>query len=163
MKNDQPKRFSGKTLDELDQLWAPVKGNLRERRTELNGMIGLYRVRLDGREKAIGRAIEVNGGLAKRLHDFGRPSDNARKHKAGQLIHQHIDQIDVQVLITNDLSTNPRKLAKDLRGPMIDRHKPEWTVRAQQRNGKKAKKAGRTSGEVKQASPYTGTVPKIVR
>jgi hypothetical protein len=152
MKDVKPARFGGKTLDECDELWVKVEGSLRERRSEFDGKVGLYRVRLNGREKAIGRAVEIKGGLPKRLYDFGRSSDSGRRYKAGLLIHEHIDQIDVMVLITNDLSTNPVTLAKRLRGPMVDLHQPEWTVRAHYRK-RKPKKAGLVT-------PYNGPIPK---
>lgn len=162
MKDARPARFGGKTLNECDELWVKVEGSLRDRHSELIGKVGLYRVRLKGRDMVIGRAVEVKGGLAKRLYDFGRTSDSGRKYKAGLLIHEHIDQIDVEVLITNDLSTNPVTLAKRLRGPMVDLHQPEWTVRARspyppRRPGeKKGKKAGLKT----KLTPYTGTIPK---
>ena len=155
MKDGKPARFGGKTLDECDELWVKVEGSLRDPNPDLTGKVGLYRVRLMGRDMAIGRAIEIKGGLSKRLYDFGRPSDSGRKHRAGLLIHQHIDQIDVEVLITNDLSTNPVTLAKRLRGPMVDLHQPEWTVRAHYRE-RKPKRAGR----VTKPTPYTGKIPK---
>jgi hypothetical protein len=148
-------KIGPKTIEEWDSAWAKVEGSLRERRSEFDGKVGLYRVRLDGGEKVIGRAVEIKGGLAKRIYDFGRTSDSGRKHKAGRLIHQHLDQIEVEVLITNDLSSNPVKLAKDLRGPMVDLHQPEWTVRARYR-----KRKPKNASLVTKARPYTGTIPK---
>lgn len=155
MTTTKPRVFGPMTLSEWDLKWKPLEGGLKADHDELKGKIGLFRMRINGCDMAIGKAVEKKGGLKKRLSDFSRFSPSGRDYKTGKKIHDNIDVIDVEVLITSGLKSNARTLADDLRGPMIDLHQPEWTVRARYR-----KRKPKSAGLATKPAPYTGTIPK---
>lgn len=125
-----------KTIDAWDTEWKPLKGGLRERH-HLDGLLGLYRLTLKGQDVAIGTGIDIRQGLPKRLYDFHRPSPSGRNHHMGQLIYQHRDQLEVQVLITGE-GRQAQRLARLLRPLLLERHRPAWNVpvRAKAKAGK---------------------------
>lgn len=49
---------------------------------------------------AVGVGTDRDGGLAKRLSDFRRPSPSGRNHHAGELINENLNLLEVEVLIT---------------------------------------------------------------
>ena len=52
--------------------------------TPYNHCVGLYRHVINGKTMYVGRAIELhNGGFRKRLSDYCRESNSARKHTSG--------------------------------------------------------------------------------
>jgi hypothetical protein len=56
-----------------------------------------------------------------------RDNASARSHHAGRHIHQHLDDLRVEVLITG-ADNEAREIALQLKTPMIRRHQPAWTV-----------------------------------
>lgn len=119
--------IGGKRLEEWDRLWEPVPGGLMRYHPELRGKVGLYRV-LWGREiTALGTGVEKEGGLAKRLSDFRRPSASGRRHYAGQLIHERLDELRVEVLVTG-ADAHAREVALQLKPLMTRMHRPAWTA-----------------------------------
>ena len=51
----------------------------------------------------VGRAIELhNGGFRKRLSDYRRESNSARKHLLGRTINEHLDEMTTYILIVGD-------------------------------------------------------------
>ena len=91
-----------------------------------NHCIGLYRHKVNGRIMYIGRAIEYNnGGFRKRLSDYRRNSDSARKHTSGQIINQHLDEIETEILIVGD-SVDAVEQTKMLEKEYIARYNPAW-------------------------------------
>lgn len=127
MKNDKPVLFGDKTVEEWDLEWVKVPGALRQSQRQLRDQIGLYRVTLRGEIVAIGVGTDKRGGLAKRFSDFRRPSPSGRNHHAGRLSYEHRKEVEMEVLITGDRHSSP-EIAKQLKTPMIRRHRPVWTA-----------------------------------
>ena len=51
----------------------------------------------------VDRAIELhNGGFRKRLSDYRRESNSARKHLSGRTINEHLNDITTYILIIGD-------------------------------------------------------------
>jgi hypothetical protein len=123
----EPCLFGGKTLEEWDQKWIAVEGDLRDYQPSLRYVVGLYRCSLKGEVVALGTGTDKGGGLAKRLSDFRRPSPSGRNHYAGGRINANLDRLDVQVLITGS-DEEAREVGRKLRAPMISLHQPAWTV-----------------------------------
>ena len=74
----------------------------------------------------VGRAIELhNGGFRKRLSDYRRDSDSARKHKSGQLINEHIDQIATDIMIVGN-TEEAVQLTNILEDQFIAKYNPPW-------------------------------------
>ena len=91
-----------------------------------NHCIGLYRHLVDGKVMYIGRAIEYNnGGFRKRLSDYRRDSDSARKHTSGRIIHAHLDKIVTEILIVGD-GAEAIEETKRLEKEYIKQFSPEW-------------------------------------
>ena len=107
-----------------DLKWETVPEGFSVRHFHLKGVAGLYRANLDGQTMVIGKSSESKGNrLYKRLYDFIRPSDSARKRRIGRFIHAHQHDLELQVL----------KVGKDqvacglttlIHRPMIALHKP---------------------------------------
>ena len=118
--------IGGKTIDEWDGLWEAVPGALRRRHPELKGKVGLLRFTLDGEIMYIGKAVEEVPGFFKRLYDFHRLNKSGRKHFGAELVYEHRDVVEVDVLI---VKTGWRvDVAKELRTVMIERHSPPWNA-----------------------------------
>ena len=74
---------------------AYISGELQKYRD----YVGLYAHTVDGKVMYIGRATELNHkGLYKRLYDYFRASDSARKHQSGRTINANLDRIITYVL-----------------------------------------------------------------
>lgn len=127
----QPKaepKFAGKTLQEWDADWLQVEGGFTVLHSDLRHHVGLYRADLGGTIMYIGKAIEVhNGGLRKRLSDLRRASPSGREHYGAMRIHDHLDELDLHVLITGSF-----EIAELLRSAMVARHLPAWTMEKKQ-------------------------------
>ena len=120
--------FAGKTLREWDADWLPVKGGFTVRHSELRHHVGLFRASFGHAIMYIGKAVEVdNGGLRKRLSDFRRASPSGREHHGAMRIHDHLKELDLQVLITGTV-----ELAELLKLAMIARHLPPWNMEKRQ-------------------------------
>lgn len=90
--------------------------------------IGVYRLKLNGVTMYVGRAIEYsNGGLSKRLTDYIRESDSARKCGAGPQIYDNKDRLIVE-LIKVGKSESDVALVELLERMIIFELKPEWNV-----------------------------------
>jgi hypothetical protein len=130
MMNDASLHLGGAMVEgweqRWDQKWFKVEGGLTFHQTSLNSVVGVYRFSYGGKVVVIGNATARTGGLAKRLSDFRRDSDNARRTYAGRLSYQHRAQIVVEVLITGN-DQDARVTASLLKDWMIQRHKPLWT------------------------------------
>ena len=97
--------------------------------TPYNKCAGLYMHTIDGKVKYIGRAIELhNGGLRKRLSDYRRDNNSARKHKSGSTINKNLDKIITKVLVVGD-DEEAVKLTKKLEIEFIALYRPEWNVK----------------------------------
>lgn len=127
MTNVEPALFGPKTIMQWDREWIHVPGGLLRRQTQLNHKVGLFRVWWNDEIMAVGVGTQRNGAMAAKLSAFYRLSDSGRRYYAGRLIHEHRSVLDVEVLIIGEDEAG-RELARDLKTPMIRRHKPTWTV-----------------------------------
>lgn len=75
----------------------------------------------------VGRAIELhNGGFRKRLSDYCRESNSARKHTSGWTINEHSDEITTYILVVGDTEEAIVE-TKRLEGQFIAYYGfPEW-------------------------------------
>jgi len=97
---EQPK-FGGKTLEEWDDKWVPVEGGFTLLHSELRHHVGLFQACLGDGIMYIGKAVEKdNGGLRKRLSDFRRLSPSGREHYGALRIYDHLEELDLYVLLT---------------------------------------------------------------
>lgn len=126
-KHQTPATVGDKAIDEWDAEWDAHKGGLRERHHQLDGLLGLYRLTLNGETVAIGTGTDIKQGIPKRLYDFHRRSPSGRNHHAGQLIYQYRDQLEVQVLIVG-VGREAQRIARQLKPLMVGRHRPVWNV-----------------------------------
>lgn len=120
--------IGGKALASWNAEWTSLDGGLGVSHPELRGKIGLFRTLLRGDVTYLGCATEGNNrGLRKRLADFVRPSENGRRHHAGKLIHQHRDQVQVEVLIVGE-DYRAGIIATQLKTALLAQGRPAWNV-----------------------------------
>ncbi len=121
-------KIGGKPLAEWNTEWTALEGGLRVPHPELRGKIGLFRTVVNNTVTYLGCATEGKGrGLRKRLADFVRPSDNGRRHHAGKLIHEHRDQVRVEVLIVGE-DYRASIIAMQLKNALLAQGRPAWNV-----------------------------------
>ena len=125
-RTSEPTTYMGKTISEWDCEWQSI-GMLRDADlSAYNSCVGLYRHVIDGKTMYVGRAVELhNGGFRKRLSDYRRDSDSARKHQSGKTIHQHLDEIETYILVVGD-TDEAVCVTKQLEGPFVRRYNPPW-------------------------------------
>lgn len=122
-------KFGGKTIDEWELEWRPVKGGFAIAHNELLRSVGLYRAVLNGQIVYIGRGVQTKKhGLYTRLLDFQGKLSKAGDHYAGRKIWAHQKQLKLEIL---DLGWGwaSVKLTMKLRPRMVARHRPEWNRR----------------------------------
>lgn len=118
--------YGDKTLHDWDREWVPVPEGLKSFQDHLKFRVGLYRVMQNGRVLLIGVGTAEHGALAKRLSDYRRPSPSGRLCHSGQYIYENRTRLKVEVLVVGDVNDKQAaKLARRLKVPMIERHKPE--------------------------------------
>ena len=122
-------RICDKTLKEWEGGWRPI-GELATADVKcLSSCVGLYRARCKGKDMYVGRALEYdNGELRKRLSDYIRDSDSARKHPSGQLMNKFASDLDIEILIT-ETDSNAAEVAKKLEKYFVGLHSPDWNKR----------------------------------
>lgn len=99
----QETRKSGKTVAQWDKEWIGIGPLKTANLTPYNHCVGLYRHVVNGKTMYVDRAIELhNGGFRKRLSDYRRESNSARKHLSGWTINEHLDDITTYILIIGD-------------------------------------------------------------
>lgn len=118
---------SGKTVEQWDKEWICIGPLKTANLTPYNHCVGLYRHVVNGRTMYVGRAIELyNGGFRKRLSDYRRQSNSARKHLSGRTINEHLDEIITYILIVGDTDEAVLE-TKRLEGQFIAYYGyPEW-------------------------------------
>lgn len=120
-------RFGGRTVDAWDQCWVPV-GPLNGGTASFPTTVGLYRAILNGQIVYIGKGREhANGGLRKRLRDYTRSSDSARRTGAGPRMWENRDGILIELLITG-ADRAAAFVADQIEGIFIERYDPPWNV-----------------------------------
>ena len=126
LKSAASTKYNGKTLLEWNRCWECIGPLAFANTTRYNNVAGLYRMVLNGRTVYVGRATEaMNGGLRKRLNDYRRDNGSARKHKSGQLIYSHRNELTVYVLPVGS-SAEAVEATKKLEGLFIAKYMPEW-------------------------------------
>ena len=118
--------FGGKTVSEWDCEWQYI-GKLKDANlTPYNSCVGLYRHVVNETTKYVGRAIELNnGGFRKRLSDYRRESNSARKHASGRTIYENLDRIETYILVVGN-TQEAVGITKTLEGEFVRRYNPEW-------------------------------------
>lgn len=151
-------QFAGKTLREWDTDWLPVEGGFTVLHSGLRHHVGLFQARLGRNIMYIGKAVEVdNGGLRKRLSDFRRASPSGREHHGAMRIHDHLNELDLHVLITGSV-----EIAELLKSAMITRHLPPWNMEKKQAElATRAAAARVTTPERRQVSQWAPGVPSF--
>ncbi len=120
------KPLSSITVDEWDTKWRCIGPLKTANLTPYNSCVGLYRHVIDGETKYVGRAIELNnGGFRKRLSDYRREGDSARKHTSGRTINAHLDEITTYILVVGNTQEAVAVTCK-LEGEFVKRYNPEW-------------------------------------
>lgn len=119
-------KIMGYTEDEWDKKWKCIGPLKTVSLTPYNHSVGIYRHVINGKTMYIGRAVELNnGGFRKRLSDYRRPSNSARKHTSGRLIYEHLSEITTYIL---DAGSSPESVraAKQLESAFVRRYDPPW-------------------------------------
>lgn len=118
--------IDGKTINQWESTWQPLGILSDVELAPFNNSVGLYRAKLNGRVVYIGRAVEYsNGGFRKRLSDYRRRSDSARKHSSGQKMNAHSEQLHIDILVTGSDAAGA-DIAKKLEILLVGKYKPEW-------------------------------------
>lgn len=102
-------KVGGKTIEQWEGEWVRVTGGFNAPATDLRQSVGLYRA--------------VLRGLAKRIADFTRPSPSGREHHGGEYIHDHLDDLELEVLVTGS-DKQAAQTAKALKEHVLALHSP---------------------------------------
>lgn len=118
--------IGGRTLREWEREWQ-YAGRLDSiDLSPYSSYVGLYKAELDGKVMYVGRAIEYsNGGIRKRLSDYTRESDSARKHTSGRLMHAHAADLEIYVLLVGR-DEEAVEATRKLERYFIGKYSPEW-------------------------------------
>ena len=115
-----------KTISEWDRSWKSIGLLKSANLTPYNHCVGLYRHVVNGKTMYIGRAIELNnGGFRKRLSDYRRESDSARKHTSGQIINENLDRITTYIMVVGDTEEAVQDTIQ-LEKVFVAKYSPEW-------------------------------------
>ena len=121
--------YGGKSLDQWDRQWISIGRLESADLSPYSNCVGLYRHVVHGKTKYLGRALELyNGGIRKRLSDYRRDSDSARKHTSGRIIHENLSDITTYVLVVGD-NEEAVSVTKSLEPAFISKYNPEWNDR----------------------------------
>lgn len=116
----------GKTFREWESGWQYAGYLDSIDLSRYSSYVGLYKAVLDGEVMYVGRAIEYsNGGIRKRLSDYTRDSDSARKHTSGRLMHANASDLKIYLLL---VGTDEEAVAatKQLERYFIGKYSPAW-------------------------------------
>lgn len=119
-------KIGGKTISEWNRSWKSIGPLKSANLTPYNHCVGLYRHVVNGKTMYIGRAIELNnGGFRKRLSDYRRESDSARKHTSGQIINENLDRITTYIMVVGDTEEAVQDTIQ-LEKVFVAKYSPEW-------------------------------------
>lgn len=120
-------RFKGRTVDEWDRCWSdpmPLTGDFTMHRSD----VGLYRALMGEETIYVGKAVEyLNGGLRKRLADYVRQNDSARRSTAGRYLFENRHRIQVGLLVVGS-DAAAAETATQLEPAFIGRYAPRLNV-----------------------------------
>lgn len=120
------KYLGGRSLSSWENEWRYIGRLESASLTPFNKSVGLYKACLNGKIMYIGRAVEWNnGGFRKRLSDYRRESDSARKHSSGQNMYNNRGNLDIYILITGQ-DAEAAKIAAVLEKALIGKYNPPW-------------------------------------
>lgn len=116
----------GRTFREWESRWQ-YAGRLDSiDLSRYSSYVGLYKAELNGRVMYVGRAIEYsNGGIRKRLSDYTRESDSARKHTSGRLMHANASDLEIYLLLVGT-DEEAAQATRQLERYFIGKYSPEW-------------------------------------
>ncbi|NLH92731.1 MAG: hypothetical protein GX466_00690 [Candidatus Cloacimonetes bacterium] len=116
----------GRTFREWESKWQYVGYLDSIDLSPYSSYVGLYKAELDGKVMYVGRAVEYsNGGIRKRLSDYTRESDSARKHTSGRLMHAHAADLEIYVLLVGR-DEEATEATRKLERYFIGKYSPEW-------------------------------------
>lgn len=88
--------------------------------------VGLYKAEMNGEVMYVGRAIEYsNGGIRKRLSDYTRDSDSARKHTSGRMMHANASDLSIYILVVGS-DASAAEATRKLERYFIAKYSPKW-------------------------------------
>tara|TARA_R110002110_G_scaffold415748_1_gene654847 strand:- start:86201 stop:86584 length:384 start_codon:yes stop_codon:yes gene_type:complete len=121
-----PNLVAGVTVKDWEEKWQTI-GVLKDSDfSPFKESAGLYRARLVGKIVYIGRAIEIsNGGIRKRLADYTRENDSARKHPSGVKMYKNRASLIIDILETGN-DDAAVSAAQNLEPLLVAKYKPEW-------------------------------------
>ena len=123
--------IDGKTIDCWESKWKGLgilSALTLDDLSPYNSSIGLYKAEMCGKIYYIGRAIEYdNGGFRKRLRDYVRDSDSARKHKSGGKMNENADNLYISILVMGSKKKDV-DAAKVLEEALVKKYTPLWNV-----------------------------------
>lgn len=106
-------------------------GPLNEEVTDFSTLykdIGVYRATLSNEIVYIGKATELNnGGFRKRLRDYTRVSDSARNYPSGRLMHEHRNEVIIEINIAERNEEGVLATEK-LELELIQKYNPYWNT-----------------------------------
>lgn len=118
--------IGGRTLREWEREWQYIGYLDSIDLSPYSSYVGLYKAELDGKVMYVGRAVEYsNGGIRKRLSDYTRESDSARKHTSGRLMHAHAADLEIYVLLVGR-DEEAAEATRKLERYFIGKYSPEW-------------------------------------
>lgn len=121
--------IEGRSLSAWNKSWEHLPCGLRQRHPDLQYLVGVFQVRLGGIPMYVGCATEfANGGIDKRLGDFTRPASGGRDHYAGELIHQHRDEVEIYLIVTG-IDETAAWTAKRVKHAMLKAERLPWNAR----------------------------------
>ena len=116
----------GKSFAEWNSEWESIGPLISADLSPYNRYVGLYMHLINGKTMYIGRAIELyNGGFRKRLSDYRRESNSARKHTSGKTINAHLNEIETCLLIVGN-TPNAVIATKEMEPVFIQYYSPPW-------------------------------------
>ena len=124
--------IGGKTLQEWDLQWKPLRTAFSAPQPDLRYVVGLFRVRHNGAVKYIARATEPVGGLAKGLARIRGPAQTGNAGYGAKMIQKHLAGVSVDVLKAGE-GVKASENTKELKKAMIKFYDPEWTWPFQRR------------------------------
>jgi hypothetical protein len=117
-----------KTINEWEGEWRNIGVLANIDLSPFSSSVGIYKATLSGIVVYIGRAVEFkNGGFRKRLSDYRRKSDSARKHKSGKLMYEHADRLHISIISTGS-DSEAVTIAKNLERMLVAKYNPEWNT-----------------------------------
>lgn len=119
-------QVKGRSVKDWNKEWIQVEGGFGVEHEHLRGKVGLYKASQNGQAMYIGQGAEYRAtGLFKRLRDIRSETSSAGRHEGARRIREHINCIDLEVLVTGTRA-NDADTATKLKSKMIKALSPPW-------------------------------------